>query len=60
MKQPISIAPLLWDHQTARSLDTHITHGKGRKGIIIRGRSLGKTKSINRFIPWGHHDRCNS
>lgn len=60
MKQPISIALLLWNHQTAHSLDTHITHGKGRKGIIIRGRSLGKTKSINRFIPWGHHDRCNS
>nr|WP_080737058.1 hypothetical protein [Hafnia alvei] len=60
MKQPISIAPLLWNHQTARSLDTHITHGKGRKGIIIRCRSLGKTKSINRYIPWGYHDRCNS
>lgn len=53
MQHPISIAPLLWNHQIARALDTHITHGKGRKGIIIRGRSLGKTKSINRFIPWG-------
>lgn len=53
MQQPISIAPLLWNHQTALVLDARITHGKGRKGIIIRGRSLSKTKSINRFIPWG-------
>lgn len=38
MQQPISIAPLLWNHQTTRALDMTITHGKGRKGVIIRTR----------------------
>ncbi len=38
MQQPISIAPMLWNHQTGRALDITITHGKGRKGIVIRTR----------------------
>jgi transcription termination factor Rho len=42
MQQPISIAPLLWNNQTTRSLDITITHGKGRKGIIIRTRRAGR------------------
>jgi hypothetical protein len=42
MQQPISIAPLLWNNQTARTLDTTITHGKGRQGIIIRTRRAGR------------------
>ncbi|WP_447877685.1 hypothetical protein [Serratia fonticola] len=42
MQQPISIAPLLWNNQTARALDITITHGKGRKGIIIRTRRAGR------------------
>ncbi|EMX8465278.1 hypothetical protein AAH178_001113 [Serratia marcescens] len=44
MQQPISIVPLLWNHQTARKTDITITHGKGRKGIIIR------TRPANRWI----------
>ncbi|HEJ7816696.1 TPA: hypothetical protein SMI02_004449 [Serratia marcescens] len=44
MQQPISIAPLLWNHQNGRKLDITITHGKGRKGIIIR------TRPANRWI----------
>ncbi|WP_175415640.1 hypothetical protein [Serratia fonticola] len=54
MKQPISIAPLLWNNQTARTLDTTITHGKGRKGIIIRtcraGRWIPAIKSVLRRV----------
>jgi hypothetical protein len=29
---------MLWNHQTGRVLDITITHGKGRKGIVIRTR----------------------
>lgn len=42
MQKPISIAPLLWNNQTARTIDTKITHGKGRQGIIIRTRRAGR------------------
>ena len=42
MQQPVSIAPLLWNNQPARTLDTTITHGKGRQGIIIRTRPAGR------------------
>lgn len=40
--QPISIASLLWNHQTGRQLDITITHGKGRKGIVIRTRPASR------------------
>ncbi len=42
MQQPISIAPLLWNHQTGRKLDITITHGKGRRGIVIRTRPTSR------------------
>ncbi|EJD6708525.1 MULTISPECIES: hypothetical protein [Serratia] len=42
MQQPISIAPLLWNHQTGRKLDITITHGKGRRGIVIRTRPASR------------------
>ncbi|VEI68099.1 Uncharacterised protein [Serratia quinivorans] len=42
MQQPISIVPLLWNHQTAHKIDITITHGKGRKGIIIRTRPASR------------------
>lgn len=35
---PISVANFLLNHQVTGALDTRITHGKGRKGIIIRCR----------------------
>ncbi|ATO31559.1 hypothetical protein DDI_0391 [Dickeya dianthicola RNS04.9] len=36
MKQPISIAPFLWCHQTEKISSVEIRHGKGVQGIIIR------------------------
>ncbi|MGQ5780098.1 hypothetical protein ACUNIW_22810 [Serratia sp. IR-2025] len=50
MQQPVSIAPLLWNHQTARQLDKTITHGKGRKGIIIRARKNGKSTAFRAYM----------
>lgn len=51
MQQPISIAPMLWSHQTDRALDITITHGKGRKGIVIRTRRASRwISSINSVL----------
>lgn len=51
MKQPISIAPMLWNHQTGRVFDVTITHGKGRKGIVIRTRRASRwISSINSVL----------
>ncbi|MEC5345060.1 hypothetical protein ABRZ24_20930 [Brenneria populi] len=50
MQTPISIAPFLWYHQTEKKPDFTITHGKGRKGIIIRTRPASRTQRIVRFI----------
>nr|WP_261098822.1 hypothetical protein [Serratia quinivorans] len=47
-QRPISIAPMLWNHQTGHALDITITHGKGRKGIVIRTRRTSRwISSIN-------------
>lgn len=46
IKQPISIAPLLWNNQSQRVLDSKITHGKGRKGVIIRTRRQSRLSRI--------------
>lgn len=53
MQQPISIAPLLWNHQTAYKIDIIITHGKGRKGIIIRTRPASRWISSIKSAMWG-------
>lgn len=51
MQQPISIAPMLWNHQTGRAFDITITHGKGRKGIVIRTRQASSwISSINSLL----------
>lgn len=50
MQQTVSIAPLLWNHQTARQLDKTITHGKGRQGIIIRARKNGKSMVFRAYM----------
>lgn len=50
MQQPISIASLLWNHQTAHKLDITVTHGKGRKGIIIRTRRAGRWISAAKSV----------
>jgi len=53
----ISIAPLLWHNQCQRVLDTTITHGKGRRGVIIRSRSRSRSRSrlscIKNAFLWG-------
>lgn len=36
MTEPRCIAQLLHNHQATRPMDFTITHGKGRKGVIIR------------------------
>lgn len=36
MTEPRCIAQFLRNHQASRPMDFSITHGKGRKGIIIR------------------------
>jgi len=36
MTEPRCIAQLLHNHQATRPVDFTITHGKGRKGVIIR------------------------
>ncbi|TNV19707.1 hypothetical protein FH968_12705 [Buttiauxella sp. B2] len=36
MNEPRCIAQFLRNHQASRPMDFSITHGKGRKGIIIR------------------------
>ncbi|MBU9820490.1 hypothetical protein J1782_11345 [Rahnella sp. BCC 1045] len=53
MQNPISLAPLLWNHQTARPMNNSITHGKGRKGIIICSRRFMRAVAVKRFLSWG-------
>ncbi|MFE8048619.1 hypothetical protein [Brenneria goodwinii] len=50
MQTPISIAPFLWYHQTEKKADFTITHGKGRQGIIIRTRPMGRIERAIRTI----------
>lgn len=50
MQQPISIAPFLWYPQEEQRPDFTITHGKGRKGIIIRTRPASLSRRVARFI----------
>jgi hypothetical protein len=53
MKTPISIAQMLWNHQVSRPMNASITHGKGRKGIIIRQRPVGRIAALKMFLSWG-------
>jgi len=53
MQNPISLAPLLWNHQTTRPMNNSITHGKGRKGIIICSRRSMRAVAVKRFLSWG-------
>ncbi|MCW2479158.1 hypothetical protein [Candidatus Symbiopectobacterium sp. NZEC135] len=50
MEKPISIAPFLWYQQEQQRPDFTITHGKGRKGIIIRTRPVSLTNRVASFI----------
>ncbi|WP_409306143.1 hypothetical protein [Pectobacterium sp. B1J-3] len=50
MEQPISIASFLWYQQEEQRPDFTITHGKGRKGIIIRTRPVSRTQRVIRSI----------
>jgi len=49
----ISIAPLLWNNQSQRVLDSKITHGKGRKGVIIRTRRQSRLSCIKNAFSRG-------
>lgn len=53
IKQPISIAPLLWNNQCQHVLDSKITHGKGRKGVIIRTRRKSRLPCLKNAFSWG-------
>lgn len=54
MQQAVSVARMLWNHQTDRTPDFTITHGKGRKGIVIRTRRasrwISSIKSVMRGL----------
>lgn len=53
MRQSISIAPLLWNHQVSSIRNNEITHGKGRKGVIIRSRCNSRLSRIKHAFSWG-------
>jgi len=52
-QQPISISTFLFNHQTLCKLDTRITHGKGRKGVIIRTRPKSRLSRIKNAFSRG-------
>ncbi|MCE6966088.1 hypothetical protein K6W81_19725 [Enterobacter sp. MW07] len=49
MNEPRCIAQLLRT-ESPNPIDFHITHGRGRKGIIIRTRKPGILADFKRFI----------
>ncbi|KLV74620.1 hypothetical protein [Citrobacter sp. MGH110] len=49
MKEPRCIAQLL-RNESPRSMTFKITHGKGRKGIIIRTRKPGVIETLCRLV----------
>lgn len=53
MQKSVSIAPLLWNHQVSSTCNIKITHGKGRKGIIIRYRRISRMSYIKTVLFWG-------
>lgn len=53
MHQSFSIAPLLWNHQVDSVRDITITHGKGRKGVIIRTRRQSRLSRIKNAFSRG-------
>lgn len=52
-QQPISVTSFLFNHQISHALDTRITHGKGRKGVIIRSRCNSRLSRIKNAFLWG-------
>ncbi|HEX4500261.1 MAG TPA: hypothetical protein VH187_03690 [Scandinavium sp.] len=58
MKEPRCIAQLLRNQQNLAPINFTITHGRGRKGIIIRTRKLGVISTAlasiktRRFCKW--------
>lgn len=50
MNEPSCIAQLLRNQQGANNIDFTITHGRGRKGIIIRTRKISRVSSFLRFM----------
>lgn len=50
MNEPRCIAQLLRNQQGANHIDFTITHGRGRKGIIIRTRKISRVSAFLRFL----------
>lgn len=50
MQEPRCIAQLLRNQQSANHIDFTITHGRGRKGIIIRTRKISRVSAFLRFL----------
>lgn len=50
MTEPRCIAQLLRNQQDANHIDFTITHGRGRKSVIIRTRKISRVSAFLRFI----------
>ncbi|MBJ9642023.1 hypothetical protein I5520_08485 [Citrobacter sp. FDAARGOS_156] len=50
MQEPRCIAQLLRNQQGANHIDFTITHGRGRKGVIIRTRKISRVSAFLRFL----------
>lgn len=50
MTEPRCIAQLLRNQQGANHINFTITHGRGRKGIIIRTHKIGHVSAFLRFL----------
>lgn len=50
MTEPRCIAQLLRNQQGANHINFTITHGRGRKGIIIRTRKISRVSTFLRFL----------
>lgn len=50
MQEPRCIAQLLRSQQGANHINFTITHGRGRKGIIIRPRKISRASAFLHFL----------
>lgn len=50
MQEPRCIAQLLRNQQGSNQIDFTITHGRGRKGVIIRTRKISRVSAFLRFL----------
>lgn len=50
MQEPRCIAQLLRNEQSTDRINFTITHGRGRKGVIIRPRKISRVSAFLRFL----------